>query len=302
MNGGFYDNRLPFAQSKWASIIDAYVKELEAHGKCSIRRLAMRTMVSNYSARKAIDYHDSGIVLPPTIHRGHGSRGVGSLSGWQMCHHTFLYDLYCQNPAFPIDGYVEEFYRRFGIRTSNSTLQRWFMNISPFKGTMRVTSRYPSARDSWSTLQILEQYYSFILNLNDHRRLVFADEKPMKECDVYRMVRRDPVTGDTPNHAVDSSNSKNRYSILSAVNIKGGTIPSLKAVIIDKCTDSSMFLQFVRLLLDSGVLQDGDVFVLDNCTVHLFGDNIGTQDYLFREHRILMITLAPYHLTLIQRN
>ena len=56
-----------------------------------------------------------------------------------------------------------------------------------------------------------------------------------------------------------------------------------------------MFLQFVCLLLDNGVLQDGDVFVLDNCTVHLYGDNIGTQDFLFREHRILMITLPPYH-------
>ena len=49
------------------SIIDIYVNELEAHGKCSVRRLALRTMVSNHSAHKAIDYHDSGIVLPPKV-------------------------------------------------------------------------------------------------------------------------------------------------------------------------------------------------------------------------------------------
>ena len=80
-SGGFYDNGMPFSQSKWASIIDVYVKELESHGKCSVRRLALHTMVSNHSARKAIDYHDSGIVLPPKSCRGHGLWGVGSLSG-----------------------------------------------------------------------------------------------------------------------------------------------------------------------------------------------------------------------------
>ena len=65
-NGGFYDNGMPFSQSKRTNIIDVYVKELEARGKCAIRRLAVCTMISNHSARKAIDYHDSGIVLPPT--------------------------------------------------------------------------------------------------------------------------------------------------------------------------------------------------------------------------------------------
>ena len=294
-NGGFYEHRKPFEKAKWASILSMYEKELEAHGRCTIRRLADRASISNNSARKLIDYHDSGIVVPHMKTRGHSLRGVGALLGWEMKHHVFLYDLYRDNPSIPVDGYVEEFLHWYGICLSKSTVERWFQTIGPFKGTMRVTSRYPSGRDSWTTLQILHHYLDFILSIEDHSRLMFGDEKPMKEVDVYRLVRRDPVTGFTPNHTLDSVCSKNRYSILAAVNVKGGTIPPVQSVLIETCTDSSIFLQFIRILLDSGVLQRGDVYILDNCTIHMYGDNIGTQQYLFEEFGILMITLPPYH-------
>ena len=294
-NGGFYEQGKPFDKAKWVSIFNIYEKELEAYGKCTIRRLAERASISNNSARKMIDYYKSGIVVPYLKPRGHSLRGVGALLGWEMRHHEYLYTLYRDNPSMPVDGYVEEFYNWCGICLSKSTVERWFQTIGPFKGTMRVTSRYPSARDSWTTYHILENYLAFILSIDDHSRLVFADEKPMKEVDVYRLVRRDLVTGFTPNHSVDSANSKNRYSILAAVNIKGGNIPSVQSVLIETCTDSSIFLRFIRVLLDSGVLQRGDVFVLDNCTIHMYGDNVGTQDYLFHEFGILMITLPPYH-------
>ena len=39
----------------------------------------------------------------------------------------------------------------------------------------------------------------------------------------------------------------------------------------------------------------GGIFILDNCIIHMYGDNIGTQEFLFGEYGILMITLPPYH-------
>ena len=39
----------------------------------------------------------------------------------------------------------------------------------------------------------------------------------------------------------------------------------------------------------------GDIFVVDNCTVHNLGDNVGIQETLFSLHGILMINLPPYH-------
>ena len=129
---------------------------------------------------------------------------------------------------------------------------------------------------------MLKFYLPFILSIDDHSSIVFADEKPIYEIDVYQLVRRDVITDNTPIHELESANSKNKYSILvAAVNIKGGTVPPVKSFLIEKCTDSSIFLRFIRLLLESRVLERGVVYVFDNCTIHKFGDNIGTQDFCF---------------------
>ena len=106
---------------------------------------------------------------------------------------------------------------------------------------MRVTSHFHSGRDSWTTVMLLRQYTNFILSLENHTRLVFADEKPMKEADVYRCVRRDPLNGQTPYHTVDSVNSRNRYSILAVVNIKDGNAPPVFSIVLEKNTDSTIF-------------------------------------------------------------
>ena len=100
------------------------------------------------------------------------------------------------------------------------------MIIGPFKGTMRVTSTFPDSRNLWQTYCLLQNYLEFIFSIADHKRLVFADEKPMKEKDLYMKVRRDVKKGTTPKHRFENINSsKNRLNILTAVNIKGGSVP-----------------------------------------------------------------------------
>ena len=63
-NRGYYNQGRPSLEAKWASVSSVYKLELEAHGECSIRRLALRTKVSNHSARKVIDYYESGLIIP----------------------------------------------------------------------------------------------------------------------------------------------------------------------------------------------------------------------------------------------
>ena len=47
--------------------------------------------------------------------------------------------------------------------------------------------------------------------------------------------------------------------------------------------------------MEKRTLSRDDVFIVDNCSIHLRGDNVGLQGELFKSHGILMITLLPYH-------
>ena len=69
----------------------------------------------------------------------------------------------------------------------------------------------------------------------------------------------------------------------------------VESAVFEEYTDSCIFLLFVKILLQKGVLSGGDIFVIDNCTVHTKGDNTGLQEELFNHHGVLMITLPPYH-------
>ena len=116
----------------------------------------------------------------------------------------------------------------------------------------------------------------------------------MKEIMIYRKVRRDPFMGNILFHEMNA-NSKNRYNTLAGITIKSGNIVPVEFVIIQECTDAPMFCEFVKILLEQGTLQKGDVFVVDNCTIHMQGSNIGLQETLFEDFGILMIPLPPYH-------
>ena len=94
-----------------------------------------------------------------------------------------------------------------------------------------MTSRFPSGRDSYPTYCLLFQYHLFILSIDDHTRLVFADEKPMKEINIFQKVRRNVVNGEISNHRMNA-NSKNRYNILAAVTIKIGEAKSVDLIIL----------------------------------------------------------------------
>ena len=160
---GMYQNGIPFASTRRAEIIQRYEREIQAHGMCSPQRLATLERISRESARKAINhYRDGYSVVPVAMHRGHGLSGVGSLAGMVPQHHIFLYHLYKSDPARPLEGYVTEFVRKFGLVISGQLVSRWFQSIGPYNGSFRETSAFPAGRWSDSTLFRLQRYLSFI--------------------------------------------------------------------------------------------------------------------------------------------
>ena len=138
-----------------------------------------------------------------------------------------------------------------------------------------------------------KDYLTFICHVKMHKRIVFADEKPMKDQDIYSLVRRDPITGIVP-YNKGKANSKNRWNILCAVTIKR-RVRCVEYLVFDATTDSSLFHKFVEHPIEEGTLQPGDIFVVDDCSVHMQGENRYLQDHLFECLGILMIPLPPYH-------
>ena len=228
------------------------------------------------------------------VQQGHGLVGPGSRCGLtSMEHHAYIYNLYVRNPRLPCDGYIYYVFRDFGILLSRSTVSRWFKTIGPFKGTMRSTSKFPPAKYSLRNNQLLEDYLGFMMAVQDHTRIVFADEKPMKEIDLSGRVRRDPFTGEIP-HETLNANCRNRYNILAAVTLKHDTAP-VQALVLEENGTAALFANFVAHLLAVGTLVRGDIFVVDNCTIHFMGDCQFLQQSLMENAGVLMIPLPPYY-------
>ena len=206
--GGLYQEGKAFTATEWTRIMDIYCSTRQIHGKCTVRTLAKKAKVSKHSAQKCIKLFERGMSTMPVKKRGHNKSGIGSLSGFKIHHHAFLYSLYKQNPALPLYGYCEELLRHHHINVSEMFVKRWFDTVGPYKGSLRKTSNFPHKKDAVENLLRLCDYLELISAILDHSKLVFADEKPMKECMIFPLVRGDPLTGERPTNK-SRANSKN---------------------------------------------------------------------------------------------
>ena len=217
VNGGVYTSGVALTEAQWIQIFIAYEEELDANDGCTCRRLGEITRHSHETTRKAIYYYECGMIPQAATH-GHGRNGLGAIKDLSAIHHAFIYECYMKHPERAKLSYTRNFYEQFRIRISETFISQWFKSIGPFKGNMRLTSKFPPAKDSWETSELLHQYLSFISNVK-RRNIVFADEKPFKGTDIYSLVRRDPFTGVVP-HIRCHTNVKNRYNVLAAVTLK----------------------------------------------------------------------------------
>jgi hypothetical protein len=191
--GGYYAHGKSFTHDRWEAIIQIYRDTVENEGICTVRKLASLARVSRKSAKKAIEFHKDKEII--TKKRGTHCSGIGSKKGLSYEHHAYIYKIYSRKPERPRDNYVLKLNKKFGIDVSPMFITKWFQSIGPFKGNLRETSLFPPAKEGKKVQTLKKDYLSFISNVCHHKQIVFADEKPMKSQDIYRLVRRDPVTG-----------------------------------------------------------------------------------------------------------
>ena len=173
-NGGMYGSGKAFSDERWLKIIGTYEHLSKAHGSCGIRKLARCCRISQGSAKKAIQFFDTGIIERKK--RGHGWKGVGTVLWFGHEHHEFLYDLYLSHPSLPSEAYICEFNKKFSMVLSYTFMTRWFHKVGPCKGSLRMTSKFPHAKNSRRVLDMLTDYLDFIVKIYNQTRLVFADQ------------------------------------------------------------------------------------------------------------------------------
>ena len=65
--------------------------------------------------------------------------------------------------------------------------------------------------------------------------------------------------------------------------------------VLEDFTNATLYLLFVKILVENGILQQGDIiFVVDNRSIHYQGNNIGLTDALWNLYQIRFIALPPY--------
>ena len=90
---------------------------------------------------------------------------------------------------------------------------------------MRRTSKFPPNKWSEENYQRFTTYANFIHSLPSHRRVLFADEKGLKEKDIFGESRRDPVTGVTYQDTCKSANSRIRWNLFGLLNLQMANSP-----------------------------------------------------------------------------
>ena len=135
--GGVYSAGKAFPEAKWAEILIRYTNIILDEDQCSARCLSNECCISRGSASKVILYAEIG-MLPPSLKQGNGRVGVGSMCGFTMEHHLYIYHLYQRNPSRQLLGYVKKIKKKIEITISEGFMSRWFKTIGPFKGTLRL--------------------------------------------------------------------------------------------------------------------------------------------------------------------
>ena len=97
------------------------------------------------------------------------------------------------------------------------------------------------------------------------------------------------MTGLVPDHNSNAANRKVRYNIFAAVTVKTRIRRNVEYLLVEEKGNAYLFREFVFHLIAEGALREGDVLVLDNCTIHFEGENSVLEEELWRQFNILMV-------------
>ena len=289
--GGFYRPGHAFSPEKWQEAITKYGLLLESseNNTCSSRQLADTLSVSHTFAQKVIKAYENEDFTTINSPRKFEFSGAGSRSFSEediLC----LMELRYENPYRSNSSYIRGLKRRTGTTTSKATISRFWKDMGR---KQRLGSVVPAGK---FTLNNRKYYGWFCRTMDkiDRKRLVFADEKLLKGCEMFSRKGRADDNGHLPPLVVLPDYS-NTYCIMGLLHCNNNKDAAYLAFSIgEENHDSFCFREFISVSVASGVLAKGDVLVVDNASIHVSGENNDLDEFLWEEFSILMLRLPTY--------
>ena len=289
-NGGVYKNGSPASYAAKAAIAIEYEKLKTTHSSVSSRKLAAAARCSQGLARKIMLEVDSGGIIDPATKKKNYARGIGARTFTLEDEHILL-ALRAADPSCNLGRYQRGLFQRTGTLASKSLISSCFLHAHHYKGSLRKGSFVPKDKfKPENHLRLLE--YLAEIRLFDPRMIKFGDEKHLKGAEIFnRKVRRDPITGAVDGIPVDPD-FRNTYTIMGLCGIDPSVAP-MHYYLHDGTNDSAFFSAFVENAVGIGWLRPYNVLVLDNASIHKYGDSADLGEWLWDSFCILVVFLPP---------
>jgi len=295
VNGLFYKRGEQFSVSKYEELVMSYKEITNKNDETpSERSFATLHSISRTTVRKVRDFVNGSLTSFHTPRRIQKYKEYGKYTLNEDAK-TFLIYVYRQDPRSPLLQYQNMLFMYNGKRVSTSTICRFFKYSLLYKSSMRKTSIFPHLKYTMNNIIKLNKYINFISTINPYR-LVFTDEKPLQGGEIFKApVRRDPLTGETPT-VTSTIKIKNKFNLMAAVKCSSANEHENIAYQIGKFKGNSfMFKEFVLNMVRTNFLQEGDILVCDNATIHTRQECRYLHDELWEYASVFVILLPAYH-------
>ena len=145
--------------------------------------IAKECGVSRNFVRKVIDelHLNGGRVLRSTEQEERESAENSALCKLSS---FVVFRLYLKEPSTNLDSYRESLYRYTGISVSNASIERFFIDTFPFRGTFCKPNLVPYDKFKPENEARLVEYISFIVQQRP-ARIKFGDEKSLKGQELF---------------------------------------------------------------------------------------------------------------------
>jgi hypothetical protein len=279
VNGGTYVKGRMYTLERKTEVQDAYLELLQEMYplRPTYHAIARRARVGYKYARQVareVDAKNGSITDPDLIREqirlsnGPTRPGKKTLSA---ADEIFLLSLRADNPARPLNSYVNELYHSRGVRISESTISRWFLTRFDYRGSFRKPNLVPLDKFRLENIARYKEFMDKKESITDHRRLIFLDEKHIVNKDTCpNLVRACPLTGRVSCIQV-SGDFREAYSVIAAISANPTKAKPVAYTIGVKNGDANSFLFFIELLISSRYLYHNDIIIMDNAAIHTGG-------------------------------